>query len=235
MRIRKLKKGAEDLTVAETLHNLAKLYDSKDEYDKAIVCYKESVRVKKLKLGEDHNSVADTLFNMGSSHEHNEKHESAVDCYEKVIRIRRLQNGESHESVALIANRLGKILSNKEVGKFEGAISLFHEALSIYDNHPEKNEALIMKLMNRLAATYDKNGDYNNSITHYRDLIRMKKKKLGDQHEDVANLFFVLGNVMAKTEDFNKAISYYKHALKLRQMNYGKNHLSVANTRVSGL
>lgn len=57
LRIRKMKKGDNNMQVAESLDQIASVFVHKNDHAKAISFLEESLKIKKGKLGEDHSDV----------------------------------------------------------------------------------------------------------------------------------------------------------------------------------
>ena len=66
IKIKETKLGPADPDVANSLNNLANMYEDMGQYAKAEPLYQRSLKIREDKLGTDHFDVADSLNNLGN-------------------------------------------------------------------------------------------------------------------------------------------------------------------------
>jgi len=88
--------GPEHPDVATTLNNLAGLYKSMGEYEKALPLYKRALDTREKVLGPEHPHVATTLNNLAALYYHIEKYEEALLLLERSLKILERKLGPAH-------------------------------------------------------------------------------------------------------------------------------------------
>jgi tetratricopeptide (TPR) repeat protein len=86
--------------VAETLSNMANVFQEQGALDKALETCEQALEIKKANLGPRHTSVAETLNNMAVIFEAQGKLDKALETYEQALEIKKANLGPRHTSVA---------------------------------------------------------------------------------------------------------------------------------------
>ncbi|KAB1988789.1 tetratricopeptide repeat protein, partial [Haemophilus parainfluenzae] len=85
-------------SVAESLGNLANLYQIQGRYGKAESAYKEALRIVQKQLGERHPRVAQILNNLASLYLDEGRYRETESLLNQALAIRRQQLGNNHPS-----------------------------------------------------------------------------------------------------------------------------------------
>ena len=121
--------GPEHPSVATTLNNLAALYESMGEYEKALPLYKRALEISEKVLGPEHPSVATTLNNLAVLYKSMGEYEKALPLYKRALETREKVLGPEHPSVATTLNNLAGLYES--MGEYEKALPLYKRALEI--------------------------------------------------------------------------------------------------------
>ena len=132
LRILEAELGPEHPSVAITLNNLAVLYKSMGDYEKALPLYQRALDICENVLGPQHPSVATTLNNLAVLYESMGDYEKALPLYQRALDISENVLGPQHPSVATTLNDLAGLY--KSMGDYEKALPFYQRALEILKN-----------------------------------------------------------------------------------------------------
>jgi tetratricopeptide (TPR) repeat protein len=111
--------GADHLTVATSLNNLAELYRAQGKYAEAEPLFLRSLAIWEKQLGENHPHVATSLNNLAELYRVQGKYEEAEPLFLRSLAIREKQLGENYPDVATSLNNLAVLYESQ--GKYEEA------------------------------------------------------------------------------------------------------------------
>jgi tetratricopeptide (TPR) repeat protein len=123
--------GPEHPSVATTLNNLAGLYKSMGEYEKALPLYKRALEIYEKVLGPEHPDVATTLNGLAGLYESMGEYEKALPLYKRALETREKVLGPEHPSVATTLNGLAGLYYHIE--KYDEALPLLERSLEIFE------------------------------------------------------------------------------------------------------
>ena len=152
--IREKALGASHPDVAQTLNNLAVVYQEQGKYADAEGLYKRALAIYEKALGEDHPDVAQTLNNLADVYQEQGKYADAEGLHQRALAIKEKALGADHPGVAVTLNNLANVY--QEQGKYADAEGLYKRALAIKEkalgaDHPE-----VAASLNNLAGVYCK-------------------------------------------------------------------------------
>jgi len=131
LQILEAKLGPEHPDVATSLNNLAGLYKSMGDYEKALPLYKRALDIREKVLGTQHPSVATTLNNLAGLYKSMGDYEKALPLYQRALDIREKVLGTQHPFVATTLNNLAGLYYHTE--RYEEALPLFERSLKILE------------------------------------------------------------------------------------------------------
>ncbi|MEQ9370391.1 MAG: tetratricopeptide repeat protein [Coleofasciculus chthonoplastes F3-SA18-01] len=223
----KLKRDGENHPdVAQSLNNLAVLYDNKGRYEEAEPLYLEALELRKRLLGENHPHIASSLNNLAYLYYSQGRYEEAEPVYLEALALRKRLLGENHPDVATSLNNLA--LLYKSQGCYEKAKPLYLKALALSkrllgENHPDVAQSL-----NNLALLYYAQGQYEEAEPLLIEALALRKRLLGENHPDVAISLNNLAGLYDSQGRYEEAEPVYLDALALRKRLLGGNHPDVA-------
>ena len=122
--------------------------------------------------------------------------------------------------------------------KTKEAISLGLRAIALLDkneainyfNELDTNSSLIVdddSLLSQLGDTEIKFGNYKIALGFYEKCLPIRLKKMGEEHPDVATLYYKIGITWWKKGNLEIALHYEEKSLAIRLKKFGENHLKV--------
>ncbi len=115
--------------MAETLNNLAGVYQSQGKYADAEGLHKRALAIREKALGGGHPDVAATLNNLAILYGDQAKYADAEGLYKRALAIREKALGGGHPDVAQSLNNLAVVYADQ--GKYADAEGLYKRALEI--------------------------------------------------------------------------------------------------------
>ncbi|MDB9521957.1 tetratricopeptide repeat protein [Dolichospermum circinale CS-1225] len=125
--------------LANSLNNLASLYDNQGKYSEAEPLLLDALEMRKRLFTNDHPDVASSLNNLAILYKNQGKYSKAEFLYLEALEMRRRLFTGDHPAVATSLNNLAVLYKNQ--GKYSEAEFLYLEALAMFErvlgtNHP---------------------------------------------------------------------------------------------------
>ena len=124
--------GPEHALVAETLFSIARVFQEREEYDRASKALDDCLTIRQSLCHDRDGSleVAQTLMEVGRTHHSQGRRQESVDAYLNALRLTRRFFGHRHKYVARILNIVGNL--HLELGRVKDAMSYFLDAMRIH-------------------------------------------------------------------------------------------------------
>ena len=214
------------LTVTlKSMNNHANTLRDEGKLGEAVPRKREIWAIQRELLGQDH---PDTLTAMGNLavilHQHGHLEESAT-IGREVIKRRRTVLGNEHPDTLDIMSSLAATLYN--YGKLQEAATLEWEVLetkrrTLGRDHQEAITAVesimtTLAAMSRLASENRKEGKLGEAILVRREILKMKRKVLGDEHSDTLHEVLCLATVLHDQDYFEETLSLETEVVEKRK------------------
>ncbi len=213
---------------AESLNNLAVLYNAAGSPDKAEPLLIEVINIQKKVLGESHPNYAKGLYNLAVLYEDMGQLEKAIPLYIQLKDIYRKVLGEDDPDYAEMLNNLAILYD--DMGLYENAEPLYIQAIRINKKALGENHPNYAKSLNNLAALYKAKGQYEKAEPLYIRALEIKKNSLGETHPDYATGLVNLAQLYQEIGQYEKAEPGLLRALEIRKQAVGENHPDYANS-----
>ena len=155
--IREKTLGPDHPDTAQSLNNLAALYDSQGQYVQAEPLYRRALAVREKSLGPDHPDTAGSLNNLAGLYRIQGRYAQAEALCERALAIYEKSLGPDHPTTATSLNNLATLYLAQ--GQYAQAEPLLKRALAITEkslgpDHPDTAGSLV-NLASQQAATGD--------------------------------------------------------------------------------
>jgi tetratricopeptide (TPR) repeat protein len=219
-------RGPEHLDTAQSLSNLALLYDELGEYPKAEPFEQEALRIDQKVLGPEHPDTATSLNNLAGVYMAMGEYAKAEPLYQEALRIRQKVLGPERPDTVACLNNLALLYDH--MGEYPKAEPLFQQALRICQKvlgteHPDTAVCL-----DNLAILYKEMGAYAKAEPLFQQALRIRQKVLGPEHPDTATSLDSLAGLYDDMGEYPKAEPLYQQALRIRQKVLGPEHPDTA-------
>ncbi len=221
--------------VISSLNNLALLYESMGEYEKALLYYQRAFKTVEKALKPEHPCVATTLNNLAGLYENIGEYEKALTLYQRVLKIREEVLGLQHPDVAETLNGFAGLCSS--MGEYNKALPLYQRALEIREEVLGLQHLDVANSLNNLAVLYENMGDYEKALSFCQRSLEIVENMLGPGHPYAATTLNNLAGIYDSIEEYEKALPLYQRALEIKEKTLGSEHPSVAATlnNIAGL
>ncbi|HUE15523.1 MAG TPA: tetratricopeptide repeat protein [Planctomycetaceae bacterium] len=226
--IRKQALGEADPQYAESLNNLAFLYQSRGDDAKAEPLYLQALAIRKKVLGEAHPDYAESLNNLAALYQSRRDFTKAELLYRQASEIWKHVLGEAHPDYATSLNNLAVLY--KSQGDYAKAEPLYRQALAIRKKVQGEMHPDYAMDLNNLAELYRSQGDYAKAEPLCRKVLAIRKQTLGEAHPDYATSLNNLAELYRSQGDYVKAEPLCREALAIRKQTLGDAHPDYAGS-----
>jgi tetratricopeptide (TPR) repeat protein len=216
---------------AETLNNLACVYDTEGDYQTSQKLNQDILNIYKVTLGDRHLTVGKAYVNCGDTFYCLGKFNDALQKYDKALNIYTSLSIRPNQSIATVWSNSGE--SYGALSKTALAIKYiakgFHLRLSIHKDASEKNLDVAMSYK-ALANFYMNQGELRLAYIYARCALKTFESSLGsDQHPDIASTYNILGEISRRRGDTGDSIRLHQTAFCIFSRTLPANHVMVAD------
>jgi tetratricopeptide (TPR) repeat protein len=226
--IREKALGPEHPAVAQSLNNLAALYDDQGKYAEAEPLYQRALGMREKALGPEHPAVAQSLNNLAELYRAQGKYAKAEPLYQRALGILEKALGPEHPDVAATVNNLAALY--RAQGKYAEAEPLYRRSLGIVEKALGPEHPHVASSLNNLAELYDAQGKYAEAEPLYQRALGIREKVLGPEHPAVAISLNNLAALHRARGKYAEAALLYQRALRISKKALGPEHPSVATS-----
>lgn len=228
--LRRERPGADRLSLAASLHSLARLRAEKAEHAASRKLYEEALALREKALGPEHPDVARTLTSLGRVLASLGDFDTARRHQERALAILEKSLGRGHTEVGLALRDLG--LTLVEAREAKAARPRLARSLEVLEaghgpDHPDVAKVRV-HLGNALLAAGDREG----ARAQYERALPVLEKVYGADHPALAMVMFTLGDLLISPGIHDKnpemAIGYHWRAWEIRKIMLGPDHPLVA-------
>jgi tetratricopeptide (TPR) repeat protein len=226
-----IRKGLSDsqlLAIANTLENIAKLYDKIGDYKKAIQIHEKILLIREKILNLQHTNVAESYNNIGISYDNLGDYNKAFECYNKALKITEKALGLQHSDTAAVYHNVGLVYAY--MGNYNKALEYNSKALEIREKVLGLQHSDTATSYNGIGFVYSEMGDYDKALEYYDKALKIWEKIHGLQHPDTALSYHNIGANYYYTGEYNKALEYNNKALEIREKIQGLQHPDTADS-----
>lgn len=213
---------------AESLNNLANLYQQQGLYSRAEPLYSRALDLRETVLGKHHLTVADSLNNLALLYREQGLYGRAEPLYVRALALRESALGKEDPLVADSLDTLATLYQDQ--GQYGRAEPLGLRALSIREEALGKEHPLVADSLNNLANLYQDQGLYDRAEPLYARAFRLWEKAFGTHHPHVAASLNNLATLYRKQGKYRQAEPLYARALAIWEEVLGKKHPDVAGS-----
>jgi tetratricopeptide (TPR) repeat protein len=136
--------GGDHPDIARAYNNIASVYITLEQYDRALEMCRKSLAMFKATQGDGHPDIARGYNNMGYVYDQKCEFDRALEMYHRSLQIFVATLGEHHPTVATCYNNMGNVcLSRREYGKAE---ALYQRSLDIWNLRQDTAQAAALQL-----------------------------------------------------------------------------------------
>jgi serine/threonine protein kinase/tetratricopeptide (TPR) repeat protein len=231
LELRRKKFGNAHTKVAQTLNNLALVYDEQGKFEDSERTHREALRIRRG-LGPKDPGISNSLSNLGITLRHAGKYEEAATVLREALALRREANGNDHPLVANTLNVLGLTLD--ELGQYAEAETVLRESLAIRRKVLPPTHPSLADAVSALAGALQEQLRLDQAEQLYLESLNIYAALAaapGARQSADMNLTVAQNNLASLYEergDWARAEKWYQEALRKRRAIRGERHPSVA-------
>jgi len=239
--IRRRVLGDTHVETAKALCSMAAVLQALGELDEVAVLLEESLTSLEQNPGVESEPYAASLHSLGLMHQARGELDEALPKLERALRIRVRLLGGGGAVVAQSMTNVGCALRAK--GRVDDALPLFEKALVAFraaqglsdGNGPNGSDSMtVAGALNNLGRALHELRQFSDAMVMHGEALAMRRRLLGEQHADVAQSLFNLGETVGAHDGrLAEASSLLEEALRMRRACLGNEHLSVAEVLLS--
>ena len=244
--------GEFNATTANSMSNLARVYDLQGKYAEAEKLYRRSLAVREKVLGPDHPDVATNLNNLATVLQDLGKDEQITvsearararsgamlgarteveEMYRRALAIQDRTLGREHPATALTLNNLGGMLALR--GDYAQAEQMQRAALGTMEKVFGEQHPDTAAVLTSLSVALDRQGKLIEAEASYKRAIDISRKA-GNPRNTLINASN-LGFFLAKRGRYREALPYYKEAVQTVDFLYSQTRGYSEETRATFL
>eukprot|EP00252_Welwitschia_mirabilis_P028016 TRINITY_DN991_c0_g1_i1.p1 TRINITY_DN991_c0_g1~~TRINITY_DN991_c0_g1_i1.p1 ORF type:complete len:765 (+),score=188.45 TRINITY_DN991_c0_g1_i1:476-2770(+) len=221
--------GEPSLELAMSLHILAAIHCTLEQYEEAIPVLERSIKVPVLEEGAEH-ALAAFAGNMqlGDTYAMLGQLENSIECYKSGLEIQKQVLGDMDPRVGETCRYLAE--AHAQAMQFDEAEKLCEHALNIHREHNEPASPEEVADRRLMALICDGKGDHEAALEHLV-LASMALNSSGEDAE-VASIDCSIGDTYLALGRFDEAVFAYQKSLTVFKSTKGESHPSVARAFV---
>src|SRR5205807_1216345 len=110
LKIHEQQLGPEHPDTANSLNNLAGLYNNQGKYEQAEPLLVRALEIREQQLGADHPDTAGSLYCLAYLYQHQKKYEQAEPLYKRALSIYQQKLGETHHDTRALRQNYAILL-----------------------------------------------------------------------------------------------------------------------------
>jgi tetratricopeptide (TPR) repeat protein len=211
--------GDNAIDVAATRYNLGNAYHKTQDLRHAMSCYDEFIRIAEECLGLKTREVAFVYKCKAEILQEINDVDSALKHYNKALLLTKAALGDGHREVGCILNKAGNLCF--EQGKYQEALRYYLWGLEIENNHPNRDQNLILVTLTNIAQTHKHLGRIELALAFYREVYTVQTKVKKADTLEIASTLSSIGLMLYHLKHYEEAFETYQEALRIRRDYYG--------------
>lgn len=212
--------GFGDAQYASALNEYAGAHRNLGRYEKAETLYKDALHVMAGALGEQSYEYATILNNMAGMYRLQGCYERSEKAFLKVRNIYANALGKTHFLYISSLNNLG--LLYQDMKRYEEAIRLHRESLSILSGMEHQNKVTVATTLINLASAMMGAGDTGKVYAILSQALQLYRETVGEGHPLYGYGLNALATYHTKLGDYTPAYTALEQALTLIEAAYGQ-------------
>jgi CHAT domain-containing protein/Tfp pilus assembly protein PilF len=210
------------------LNNLAGLYLSKSELERAELLYQRALEISEKVLGPEDPDTAISLNNLAELYKTKGDYGRAEQLLLRVVKIFEKEFGPEHPSTAISLNNLGLLYIFK--GDDERGERLLLRALTIFEKKLGPEHPNTASPLNSLASLYLVKDDYGRAEPLLLRIMNIYEKALGSEHPQMAQVLSNYAYLHYLKGEFERTEATLHRVLTINEKALGPEHPDTATS-----
>jgi serine/threonine-protein kinase len=212
---------------ATLLAAIGNVFRNLSYYDRSEALLRQALETRRSILEPDDPAVAQSLTDLGMVLSLKGDYEDAEQLLETALELRRQRLDAGDPEIADGLYTLARL--RHQQGEFDEAQRLYREAIGILEAS-SADDLEIALLKTELAFSLGEGGDLEESEATIREVVEIRRRRLGNDHVLTAESLNDLGTVLGMQGKYDEAEPLLREALAGRRRGLGEEHPGVAET-----
>jgi tetratricopeptide (TPR) repeat protein len=201
--------------VATYYSSIGLAWHYKDENEKALEFYQQSLEIRLKTLGNQHPDVATSYNNIGSVWNSKGEYDKALEYHHQCLDIRLKTLGDQHPEVVNSYNNIGVVWDNK--GEYDKALEYYQQSLDVrLKTYGNQHLDVANSYYSIGMANYNK-GELDKALEFYQLCLDVQIKINGSHHTDVATYLLYIGDCQKELQLYHEAIKSLKQGFEINK------------------
>ncbi len=218
----------DDVSLAESLKNLADILQSTGRYQDARPLLERALSIAEQSLGNADPKIEKFVRDLGNVHLGLGNFDAALELYERSRSMLVAALGAEHPEVAGVLYNLALVY--QDTGDYSQAGDLYRRALDLKIGELGESDPEIALYRNGFAFMLWEIGDYVEAFREYKKALAITAASLGEEDLEVANLKNNIGVLLRNIGDYAEAESFLAQALAIRERRLPEYHIDMAQS-----
>jgi serine/threonine protein kinase/tetratricopeptide (TPR) repeat protein len=183
--------GERNLDVAQSLHNLNRVYEQEGDLRRAESIARQALDIRRAVSGTESVETAGSLCQLGSLKLQEGELNAAETFFQDCLRIRIARLGPNHESITAPLDNLARLAQSRS--DFDSAERLYRRALDIDLRTRGEDHPQYIRHLHNLATVLHARGDMSAAESAYLRSIELYRRVLGPEHGETIDAMSNMG------------------------------------------
>ena len=206
----------------DALSDLALAYHSLDNYDEAILLYKEAVRLGEKVFGTKSKNYAILLNAFAGALESTGRYSEAEPLYKDSVALAKATLGEEHPTYAFLLNNFAGFFESVE--RFDEAELFYRKAMVVLKETLGEEHPRYAASVNNLAVLLTNIKQYDEAESLFGEAVEAVKKTLGKEHPNYALSLHNLASLFIEVGRYSEAEVLCRESLEACRKYLGEAH-----------
>lgn len=200
----------EDLIKAECYESIGVAYWNNENLDLALQYHEKAFEIRTNTKGVDDALLGDSNNNIGLVYLKDEPLQSNI-YFERALKYYEGNHRKNRRKIALCYANIS--YANAELGNYRYALEYLDKMDAIWSEIYEGAHSNKAFVLNNRGRVYKMKGDLDQALEYQQQALDMHKSIHGEKHPDVANTYFLIGQIYQDKSEFEYAAMSFQHSV----------------------
>ncbi|CAF2549946.1 unnamed protein product [Rotaria sp. Silwood2] len=208
--------------LAHLHHQLAYIYEQKDDSTNALSHYDQSLNNYLTYLPISDPILCSTYSNIGLILKKRGNYNSALEFLQHALDIDLIAPKPDQLEIAILYINIGGVYDAQ--GKFTEALENYENALEIVRKHLPPCHPLIGATHNNIGLVYSSMKDYSNALIHFKETLQIEQKTLPRDDPSLIMTYTNIAGIFEDLHQYKEAIQHAEKAANILLNTFDTNH-----------
>jgi CHAT domain-containing protein len=213
MAIRQKKLPADHIEVANTLYNLARVYEGESELSKALELHQQSYKIRRSKFPDDNPTISNSLSAIGNVYQKFGNNDRALEYYLRALEIRKKTLGEGHTNVAASYYNIGNLYNS--MFDYHSALQYYQQGNRIMEKNLGASSDVLITYLAATGKAYGMLGEKEKAVEYIQSSKELAEKNLAKDHPYLAIVYSFAGDYYSEINDLRAHSEFYTKAIAI--------------------